>query len=112
MLERRMNRVGCPAGRVHIWRIQYNTVYFSILVGQVTAVNPVLNVSGEKPICAFGDFSPKDALPVSDVRDYTLRRNVETQDVGEDGLIALHVRTEDQIVRRSAVTDAAAYGHS
>ncbi len=63
-----MSVMSCPTWRVHIGRVQYDAVDFSIPIWEVAAVNAILQIGRTKQILAIRNLPPEDALTVGHVR--------------------------------------------
>ena len=104
-LERRVHRVGTPAGRVHVGRVQHHAIDPAVVIRQVAAVRTGLNVRCEPDVAVLRHMTPEHAFAVGDVGDGGALGNVEGQDPREHGLVAARVGAEDQVVGRYAVAD-------
>ena len=87
-LERLVPSVRRPSRRVHIGRVKNHTINPAILIGQITAVNAVLNVGCAHLICACWDAPPENTSPVCHIRNDGTRRDIESEDSGKYAVVS------------------------
>ena len=91
LLERRMSCVSCTTWGVHIWRVEYDAVYLTVLIGKITAVDTIQNVCRKQPVGIFRDIPPKDAFAIGHIRYRAKWGNIQTQNAWEYVVITIHV---------------------
>ena len=105
LLELVVNRVRGPAWRVHVGRVEDNAIQRAVPIGKRAAVHPVLEIGSKQFILAIRDVSPKHSLAIRDVGYLAAWFYVQPENLGENGVVSLDIRGENQIVRRLAVLD-------
>ncbi|PRP93054.1 hypothetical protein ENSA5_45460 [Enhygromyxa salina] len=113
-----------PEEALHVGRIQDEAVEAVVLVGQITAVDPVavanedvplahgeLEVGGVELVDPGGDALPKHTLAEGHVGDFAARRDVQPHQPREQFRVVPNVRGIDEIGRRLAPLNALGPGH-
>jgi hypothetical protein len=94
--------VGRAPGRVHVGRIEDESVQRGRRVREAPAIHPRLQVGGEELVRPPGDLLPEDPVAVGHVGDLASRSDVEPQHQGKHGVVGAPVCREDEVVRRGS----------
>lgn len=84
--------VGGAAGRVHIRRIEHNTVQFAALVWQFTAIHALLNVGCPQFIGSRRDVPPEHSFPIGNIGDNTSGVDVKLKNLRKYVVVAVQGR--------------------
>lgn len=107
-LECGMHGMGRASGRMHIRRVKDHAIDFSVLVGEISAINPVNDVGLFQPVQIFRDLFPEDALAVCDICHGTAWSHVQAKDTGKYVVVAVCISAEYKVVRWLSVRHTAA----
>jgi hypothetical protein len=100
-----MGDVSRSPRRVHIRGIEYNAVDFAVAIWQVAAINAALNVSWTQIVYARRNVSPKNPLPVCDIRYRAARSHIKLKDFREYIVIAIQMSTKNKFISGVSISD-------
>jgi hypothetical protein len=88
--------------RVHVGGIENEAIHGTVAIRQLSAVNSVLQISGQHSVLVSWHVSPKDPIAVGDIGNGAAGRDVKGQHVREYFVVCALVGREDQFIGRDA----------